>query len=164
MPSRLWGLTFPAFDRPAPGNDPSTGEVFYLRPRYRSERPLDATLRKVQSGLDQFVSEKYADQLATVIATWSASLLQNAHDTAVIEQHLAPNFSGTSPTPADLRTVRSEAMLQVHRSKFADTPNLNRDAFLRDWQSALDGFSAITIAEFQITGIEIGNADAATIP
>ncbi|HEX3821566.1 MAG TPA: FG-GAP-like repeat-containing protein, partial [Candidatus Sulfotelmatobacter sp.] len=46
----------------------------------------------------------------------------------------------------------------------ADTPNLNRDAFLRDWQSALDGFSAITIAEFQITGIEIGNADAATIP
>src|SRR5271166_1123051 len=51
---------------------------FHLHPHYRMPRPLDALLLKTQAGLDDFVAEQYADQIAAILAQWSSGLLESS--------------------------------------------------------------------------------------
>ncbi len=159
IPSRLWHLPLPALESQGSDGALAGHAGFQLHPHYRSERPLDAVLLKVQPGLDDFISEKYADQIAAILGEWTASLLRSPRETLAIGKVLATNFSGTSLKPVESRVVRSNAGLQVRKNKFGAQPMLNRDEFLRDWQSSLGGLARIVTAEFQITRI-----DAAPIP
>jgi tetratricopeptide (TPR) repeat protein len=161
LPSSLWGLPFPDSKSIARRNEPA-GSAFHLEPHYRTERPLDATLLKVQAGLDEFVTEKYADQIAVILAQWSADLLQSPGATEAIAKALAADFSGGSLRPVESQVVRSGSTLQVRRNKFAAQATLNREAFLREWESGLSVFSRIVTAEFQITAIDAPGAEAAT--
>ena len=128
---------------------------------YRSERPLDATLLKVQAGLDDFITEKYADQIAKILAEWSAGLLQSPRQTQAIAKVLAAGFAGASLEPTESRVVRAGSSLQVHQNKFSTQPTLNRDNFLREWPSTLSVFSRIITAEFQVIGIDAASAKSA---
>jgi peroxiredoxin len=138
--------TSPADAAPAAG--------FRLHPHYRTQRPLDATLLQVQSGLDEFITEKYADQIGANLAEWSASLCQSPRETRGLARFLADDFSGASPSPIESRVVRSNCGIEVRENKFAAQATLNRTDFLRDWQSRLNSFSKIRRAEFQITKID----------
>jgi tetratricopeptide (TPR) repeat protein len=150
IPASLWGFRGRSlFDQ---GSSPPAAE-FHLQPQYRAQRPLDTALLKVQAGLDDFITEKYADQIAAILAGWSASLLQSPDDTQAIAKALSADFSGASLKPTESRVARSNSVLQVHQNKFADQATLSRDAFLREWQSVLNVFSKIVTAEFQITWI-----------
>jgi Tfp pilus assembly protein PilF/peroxiredoxin len=151
----MWGITFP--EVVATRNEPGAG--FHLQPHYRTGRPLDATLLKAQAGLDDFITEKYADQIARILAEWSAGLLQSPLETQAIARGLAEDFSGGSLQAADSRVVRSSSTLNVRQSKFSTGAALNREGFLREWRSAFSAFSRILTAEFQITGIELESAE-----
>ena len=136
IPTSLWGLTFP--DSGVGSRDPAADAGFHLHPHYRTQRPLDATLLKVQAGLDEFITEKYADQIAAILAEWSASLLQSPRETRAIAKALAADFSGDI---APARRVASCAV-RVRRFKCARTnlqleATLNREAFLREWESCV---------------------------
>ena len=156
----MWGLTFPRSGRFGLDDERSNSSGFYLHPRYRSERPLDGTLLKVNPELDRFPSEKFAERIASVLAEWSEGLRRSAQDTQVIAKSLSGNFSGTSPVPVESRIVRSSAVLQVRQNKFAGVASLDRNAFVQAWQSALRGFSRIDIAELQITRIDAASFGA----
>ena len=153
IPKNLWGVTFPGSQLFAQNPSSSTGGVFHLQPHYRSERPLDATLLNVQTGRDDFITEKYADQIAAIFQEWSASLLQSPRETQAIAKVLPADFLAASLKPVASRTVRSDATLQVRRHTFASQPALRTDDFLREWKTMFAGFSKIVTAEFQITGI-----------
>ena len=138
-----------------------TGQAGWpLRPHYRSERPLDATLLKVQPGLDDFITEKYAEQIAAILDGWTASLLRSPRETAAIGKVLAASFSGASLKPVESRVVRSHVGLEVRRNRFATQTALSREEFLRGWQSGLGGLSRIVTAEFQITRIDSAQGQA----
>ncbi len=157
----LWGLAFSASQPFASGTEPAA-DGFHLQPQYRTERPLDATLLKVQAGSDEFITEQYADQIAGILAEWTASLLQSPRETEAIAKVLASDFSAATPQPAQSRVVRSGPGLQVRQNKFADQPTLGREGFLREWTSALNVFSKIVTAEFQITRIEAASSKTAS--
>ena len=74
FPASLRGFALPSNSPFDPFNENSSNGEFYLHPHYRAERPLDKTLLKVQAGLDSFVSEKYYDQIALILAEWSLGL------------------------------------------------------------------------------------------
>ena len=154
IPAGLWGLAFRDFVSFAPRPSPDASAQFHLQPHYRNERPLDATLLKVQAGLDSFITEKYADQIAAVLAEWSSGLVRSPHETQTIHKFLTADFSGTALTPTESRVVRSGAVLEVRQNKFARQQTLSRDSFLRQWQSRLSVFTRILTAEFQITSID----------
>jgi len=138
---------------------------FYLRPHYRSDRPLDATLQKVQPGSDAFVLEKYADQLAAILERWSASLLRSPRELSAISSSLSQSFSGASPKPLESRVVRPSPPVEVRENNFAADETLPREAFVSAWESWLSTFSKIAIAEFQITRINSrGQSNAAEPP
>src|SRR5208337_813038 len=162
IPTSLWGLTFPEFRSLAPPDILPANAGFQLRPHYRTGRPLDATLAKVQTGLDEFISEKYADQIDAILAGWSASLLRSPHATDAVAKAMAADFSGAALLPAESRVVRSGPMLEVRQKKYSRQTGLNRDAFLRELAASLSVFSSIITAEFQITGIDLSGADASS--
>ncbi|PYX48326.1 MAG: hypothetical protein DMG79_12040, partial [Acidobacteria bacterium] len=161
IPKSLWESVFPDSKSPA---QRESAAGFHLQPHYRSERPLDATLLKVDARLDTFLTEKYADQIAAILARWSAGLLQSPRQTPEIANALATDFLGTSPEPADSNLLRSNASIQVRQNKFSNHITLNRDAFIRELQSTLSSFSKVLIAEFQITRINAEASSSAELP
>jgi len=139
-------------------------EDFRLHPHYPAERPLDATLLKINPDLDDFVTEKYHDRIAEILAEWSSSLLRSPQKIGAIEKSLAADFSGSSLQPVESRLVRSDATLEVHQNKFAPQTTLGRDSFLKEWQSSMSVFSTVFSAEFQVTRIEASSESQAKLP
>jgi tetratricopeptide (TPR) repeat protein len=137
--------------------DPHSGE-FHLHPQYRTATTLDPVLLKVDAGLDRFVSEKYADKIAAVLVDLSGELLRSPRDLRGFGEVLAVDFWGSSMRPVDTRVLRS-GVVSTSRLSFASTRSLGREAFLADLRFAWDGFTRFRTAEFQVTQIEVGNAD-----
>src|SRR6266478_8797048 len=74
VPASLRSLAFhPGFPFDSPHLHSADGE-FYLHPHYRAKLPIEATLLKAQAGTDNFVTEKYADEIAAILNEWSAAL------------------------------------------------------------------------------------------
>jgi len=147
----------PAYDSGC-RNPRSLDGHFHLLPHYRAPDPLENVFRQTEAGHDQFVSEKYHDQIAAIFAQWSLSLRQKPHDLSAITKVLSGSFSGTSLLAVESQVVRSGGMLEIRRNTFANQNPLQRDPFLRDLQSALSGLSSISTAEFQVTGIRADSA------
>jgi len=154
IPKSLWGFALPE----SPGLASRVGlpapPGFQLHPRYRNERPLDATLRLVEPGLDEFVTEKYAQIISGILARWSESLRKSPAGIEAFEAALAADFSGGSFQPAQSRAVRSDSWLEVHQNGFDAGESLDRESFLRRMKSSFGSFSRVLTAEFQITGID----------
>ncbi|HEV2116672.1 MAG TPA: VCBS repeat-containing protein, partial [Terriglobales bacterium] len=164
LPAGLRAYAFPAAYDSNCHNPLSPDGQFHLLPYYRTPDPLEATLVQTQPGHDQFVSEKYADQITAILARWSSGLRQSPGELAAIGNVLAANFAGASFQPAESRLVRSAAALEVRQNRFAAQPALGREAFLQHLRSALSPFSRITSAEFQITQINASSTPAQERP
>ncbi len=150
----------PSLDSP---NTSSSNVEFHLHPHYRTPRPLDAVLLQTDAGRDDFVTEKYADEVAAILAQWSAGLFRSPQDLSPIEKVLAPTFLAASPTPAESSVMRSEPPIEVRRNEFT-APTLGRDAFLREMRSDLSIFSRVLTADLQVTAIHMDNSKAASLP
>jgi Flp pilus assembly protein TadD len=97
---------------------------------------------------DDFVTERYYDRLAPVLASWSANLAGG------IAASLGPGFRGGSPRPIESRIVRPGAALEVRRLTFSSEPTLDRAAWLGEMRSYLGLLTTIHTAELQVTRIE----------
>jgi tetratricopeptide (TPR) repeat protein len=164
VPACLRNLALPVIPPFESPTAPAPYGEFHLQPHYRAQRPLDATLLKVQAGSDAFVTEKYHDQIAAILAEWSSSLRRTPRDVKAFEKVLTPDFSGSSLRPVDSRLVRSGPALEVHQNRFGSQGSLGRDAFLQELKSAASVFPSILTAEFQITRIEASPAFPSKLP
>jgi tetratricopeptide (TPR) repeat protein len=116
-------------------------------------RGIEAILRKVPAGFDEFVTEKYQDHIAAVFSEWSSQLLQSSQNTAAIEKVVSADFSGQSLKPSVWKVVYGDAPLQVWKGEFGGEAMLRRPDFLAEWRSSVSVFSKIITAEFQVTSI-----------
>jgi len=143
---------------------PGGSGEFHLHPRYRTGTPLDAALLEAGADAD-FPAERHAEQIARILARWSASLAASPKNTRAFEEVLAADFLGFAPLPKEARVVRSGPELEVRRINFAPQASLAPEAFLEQWRQASNSFSKIVTAEFQVTRIDAGgNAAAAPFP
>jgi tetratricopeptide (TPR) repeat protein len=121
----------------------------------------------VQAGHDDFVTEKYADQVATSLDRWSAGLLRSPLEVAAFSNALSPGFAGLSLHNIESRVVRDSSALEVRQNTFPGPGTLGREAFIRDLELYLSAYSKIIAAEFQITSIEAslsGTAESSQFP
>ena len=116
IPTTLWGLALADSGQTRGAAFSDAG--FHLHPHYRTQRPLDETLLKVQPGLDDFITEKYADQIGAILAEWSVSLLRSPREAQAFAKVLAADFA-TSLLPSETRTVRSGPPAEVRQNKFS---------------------------------------------
>ena len=145
-------LAFPYFPETLSAR-PSDGE-FHLHPHYRAKLPIEATLLKTQSGSDDFITEKYQDQIAAILLEWSAGFLAAPQSIQAVERALGAEFSGTSYHPVESRLLRSGPAVESRKNRFAREVVLGREPFLRDLLSAMAPFSKILTADFQVTSID----------
>jgi Flp pilus assembly protein TadD/peroxiredoxin len=131
---------------------PRSGE-FHVQPQYRAQGELEAVRRNVQSGLDDFITETYQDQVADILTEWSSQLLESPQKTTALEKVMNPNFLGTSPKARVSLPVRTESTLKVSQMKLTGEALLEREVFLEEWGSSMISFSKIITAEFQVTSI-----------
>jgi hypothetical protein len=153
FPITLRGLALPfsfCFDAPTAV---ASGEEFHLQPHYRAQRPLDAILLKTRAGLDSFITEKYHDQIAAILAEWSSGLLRSPQELQAVEKVLAPDFLGSSMRPVESRLVRSSSGIEVSQNKFGTPAKLGKEAFAQELRSAMAAFAKVVTAEFQVTAI-----------
>jgi tetratricopeptide (TPR) repeat protein/peroxiredoxin len=153
-PTSLRSFAFPSVHAFDARNALSPDRDFHLHPHYQAQLPLDATLLKAKSGLDNFITEKYADQIGLILTEWSMGLRQSPAELRAIKKVLTEDFSGFAPQSVESRLVRSGPALEVRQNKFTQPTALGRDVFLQEMQSALSSFSNIVTAEFQIVAIE----------
>jgi len=112
---------------------------------------------KTQAGADEFVTEKYHDQIAAILAEWSSAWLRSPQELRAVEKVLAPDFVGSTMLQVDKRMVRAGPGLAVHRNKFDPEAKLAPEPFLRELRECLSAFGKILTAELQITGIEVAS-------
>src|ERR1022692_3993366 len=164
IPAGMSGFGWPSLYGLDSADASSSNAEFHLHPHYRIPRPLDALLLKTQAGLDNFVNEQYAGQIAAILAQWSSGLLRSPQDLRAIESILLPNFSGASPRPVESQVVRPGPALEVRRQTFKRETEFGRDVFLQELRSGLSSFSKILTAEFQVTSIDAWPMPAAALP
>jgi tetratricopeptide (TPR) repeat protein/peroxiredoxin len=150
IPASLRELAF-AFDS---RNTLTSESEFHLHPHYRAKLPLETALLKVQAGSDEFVTEKYVDEIAAILAEWSAGLLESPQHVQPIEEVLTVDFVGSSLQPVESRPVRSDPALKIRQNKFA-RPAVDRGGFLSELRSAMNSFTKLVTAEFQMTSIDV---------
>ena len=125
-----------------------------LHPHYRSETPLDAAILKLKAGSDEFANEKDHDQIAAVLAQWSAGLRGPTPSFHAIENALAGDFAGSMLVPAESRILRPGPALEVRQVGYAASSRVERSAFVAQLRKDLSVFSRFLTAEFQVTRIE----------
>jgi tetratricopeptide (TPR) repeat protein len=143
------GLALPLLRRLQAQNTPLVDAAFHLHPHYRAQTPLDTTILKIKAGLDDFITEKYHDQIAAILAKWSTNLVDS------ISSALGPDFLGASPQPSQSRVVRPGPALEVRRLTFSPQPTLRPDAFVQQLRSSFSSFTEFKTVEFQVTQIEL---------
>ena len=116
-------------------------------------RGIEAILRKVPAGFDEFVTEKYQAHVAAALSEWSLELLQSPRNTAALEKIIAIDFSGESPKPTVWGPVYEGSPLQVWKGQADGGTMLRGHDFLAEWRTSLSVFTKIITAEFQVTSI-----------
>jgi tetratricopeptide (TPR) repeat protein/peroxiredoxin len=144
----------------SPGADLAELQSYRVTPHYRLRPPLDDVLRKVEPGLDAFITEKYAEEIEGVLAKWTAGLLQSPAGTEAIGDSIAPDFQGSSLHSAHTMPLRPLAGLEVYRNKFPETTGTGKQGFLAELQSFTSAFSNILTAEFKLTAISAASGAA----
>ncbi len=159
VPFKLAGLSWAAaMGRPSPASPALAGE-FHVHPHYRAQTPLVGILLKTSASQDDFISEIVHDRLAAFFAEWSAELRASPRAAGQVASVLAGNFSGASVRPASSRSLRSHGGVEAWSGSFG-AARVGRDAFVSDVGVWLSAFTAIHVAEFQITSIEMPGSTA----
>jgi tetratricopeptide (TPR) repeat protein len=127
---------------------------YRITPHYPTKSPLDDVLRLVAPGLDEFVTEKYAFEIAEVLATWSKGLRSSPPALHELAEFLAPSIEATLLHEQREVSLRSGFGIEVSRGHFGTSAAMGRDRFVKEMEAYFAPFARVETAEFLIVGIE----------
>jgi len=127
---------------------------FRLTPQYPAKSPLDNILRLVEPGADEFVSEKYAHEIAQLLNDWSAALKTAPPALDVLASFVDPSLEATLLTSPQESSLRSGGGIDVMQRRFSANPTTGRERFLNEVKTYLAPFTHIETADFEITSIK----------
>ena len=152
---------------------PTTGEKhptlssqfsdFRLTPRYPAASPLDAIFSKVEAGHDEFVTEKYAEEIEESLEAWGKSLRQNPPGVAALGQLLQPSLRAASFLTLKIIPVRLSGPLQVFRNQFASDLSVGRDAFIEEVSQSFERLAHFVVTEFEVTSVKVTSTSPLTV-
>ena len=125
-----------------------------LTPHYPIKSPLADILRLVAPGSDEYVTEKYASEIGSLLNQWSQALKASPHELSVLANFLNPTMEGSSLVPSKESPLRSGYGIDSVRRQFGATEVFGRDRFLQEIKVWLGQISRVETAEFEIYDIE----------
>lgn len=143
------------FPHPVPGGNASPGFAdLRLSPRYPEKSPLSDILLRVPAGADDYITEKYAVEVESLLNRWGQGLKASLNDHSFLAGCLDPSFEAGSWAAFSEATLRSGFGIDVVRRTFDPAPVLSRGKFLEGVQAWLGPLARVETAEFEIYGIE----------
>jgi len=133
---------------------------FQLHPEYRAKRGIEAMLRKLRPGFDEFVNETVHDRIAAILAEWGTQLLRRPQQTSALASAMAQTFLGGSLRAGQLVAINNASPFKVWRVQYPQETELRSDAFLAELQFSLSDFSELMTAEFQVISIRSESVSA----
>jgi tetratricopeptide (TPR) repeat protein/peroxiredoxin len=125
-----------------------------LTPHYPAKSPLDDVLRLVAPGADEFVTEKYASEIARLLEPWSRALRTSAPALDAVANFLDPSIETGSWRSAQEKTLRSGPGLGISRRQFGAKMTTGREHFLTEIEAYFDQWPRAETAEFEIVHLE----------
>src|ERR1700755_3134680 len=103
-----------------PPRDPSDLSFADVRltPHYPSKSPLEDVLRLVAPGSDEYITEKYAFEIDSILGTWSTALKKPVPDLSVLLRGLDRSIEGCSLAVGKEITLRAGGGLAIVRRQF----------------------------------------------
>jgi Flp pilus assembly protein TadD/peroxiredoxin len=126
-----------------------------VSPHYPAKTPLEEIVGQVLPGRDQYITEKYALEIMSVLEGWSKDLKVSP----IAFNRLLKSIDG-SVAFADLTggtdvMLRDDYGISVLRRRFQGLERSGRDNFLDQLNRYLFEFSQLDTAAFEITGISM---------
>ncbi len=155
-PAPLFGSPFFPGPREPLANEPLAPGFAERRldPRYPEKSPLADILRFVPPGSDDYITEKYAVEIESLLNRWGQELKASPHDLAALAGFLDSAIEATSFIPVSETTVRSGFGIDVVKRRFNSSPESGRERFLDGLKAWLGPIGRVETAEFEIYGIE----------
>jgi len=133
-----------------------------LTPHYPTKSPLDDLLLQIAPGRDEYVSEKYAYEIADLLRDWSRQLTSKADVPGSLNTLVHDSLVFTSLSAAQVVPIRSEGPIQVARRTFPSSIGQGRERFLNEMKAYLGSLGRFETAEFLVVGID-SSAGAETV-
>ena len=125
-----------------------------LTPRYPAKSPLEDVLRLAAPGSDEYVTEKYAFEIDSLLKEWSVAFKTSGRDLSALAKSLDSSIEASPFVPAKETTLRSGNGIDITRKQFAPHVIQGRERFLQEVHAWLGQASRVETAEFEIIGIE----------
>ena len=125
-----------------------------LTPHYPAPSPLEDVLRLVAPGSDDYVTEKYAWEIESLLKQWGQALKASVRDLSALAKSLDPSIEASPLVPAKEITLRAGNGITISRRLFNGKVIPGRERFLQEIRAWLGQVSGVETAEFEITGIE----------
>jgi len=147
----------PLVSFPSSGAAPVSGGLEFsdirLTPHYPAPSPLADVLRLVPAGSDEYLTEKYAEEIEAMLRRWGQGLRASPGDHSALSLALDASIQACSHVPAKESTVRSAYGIDIRKRKLADDFVAGRDRFIENISHWLAGFTRIETTEFEVYGI-----------
>src|SRR5271163_485068 len=90
-----------------------------LTPHYPAKSPLEGVLRLVAPGSDEYVTERYAFEIGTLLQRWSEALRASVSDLSAVAESLDEGIQATSMVAEKELTLRSGNGIDCLRRRFS---------------------------------------------
>jgi tetratricopeptide (TPR) repeat protein len=125
-----------------------------LTPHYPAKSPLEDVLRLVAPGSDEYVTEKYAFEIGTLLDQWSRTLEASATDISSLGKLLTPSMQSRTLAAETELPLRGGNGIACTRRRFSGRAVVGRERFLEQMRAWLGPVARVETAEFEITSIE----------
>jgi FimV-like protein len=127
---------------------------YRFTPHYPKKSPLDDVLRFVNPGTDQYVTEKYAEEIGALLAEWAKDLRSGPPTGNTLAKFLDERLQATALIPEAEKKLNSTYGLDVFRRTFSQEVRPGRERFIEEIRGYLSGLASVETAEFQIVGVQ----------
>ena len=125
-----------------------------LTPHYPAKSPLADVLRLVAPGSDDYITEKYAVEIETLLEQWSRALKESVRGLSSLANSLHPLIEASPLRPLKETPLRTGFGVDVVKRQYAAETVAGRERFLQELQGWLGQASRVQTAEFEIYSIE----------
>ena len=115
---------------------------------------MEGVLRLVAPGSDDYVTEKYAWKIESLLKQWAQALQASAPGLSALAKSLDPSIEASALVPAKEITLRAGNGITITRRLFDGKVVPGRERFLQQIRVWPRQVSGVETAEFEITSIE----------
>ena len=127
----------------------------FLHARSGSSSFMKSFVNQVPPGRDPFITEKYADELGTLLRSWSETLRNSAQDLRGLEAVLPRMLTASRLSKVTVIPLRVHPPVESEKVTFPGPHPLSGNDFRDDLREYLASFKTIEVVEFEIGGLDV---------